>query len=356
MRNLSAVSALVAVVALAACAKARHIEEGRGAACTGCHGGQDNETGAPPFDTHGVSTSVAVGAHTAHLDAGVRCDTCHIVPTDAGSPGHMDTSPAEVTFGTVAGLDPVYDYTARSCSSVYCHAPPTAPGGATPDPSWNGTLAGAPCGSCHEDSPTFGAHQVHLFGKQTNDPVISAGVACSDCHGGANRALPTAGTVFAHIDGTAEVTLEWPGRNTIRGTYSAGTCTSSYCHGNLARNPKTGNSPSWTETSGQSRCDVCHEGNGFYPTTDTMNGRHSLHRCSRCHNSTTSFSCQGCHAGFGRNPAAVDTATHVNGTVDVSPSVTVGGKTFTITWTPGNPGSCTTDCHTWHGAGASQSW
>ncbi len=317
MRNLSALSILIAVVALSACAKARQVEEGRSADCTGCHGGQDNQTGAPPFDTHGASTSAAVGAHTAHLDAGVRCDGCHIVPTDAASPGHMDTGPAEVTFGAVAGPDAVYDYTTHSCSSVYCHAPPTAPGGAAPVPSWNGTLAGGPCGSCHADPPT--SH---------------GGVAdtlCEKCHAtsivgaGPSRAFVSGGT---HANGTVEP--------------ASISCTT--CHGDAARLP-----------AGEQLADAAPPVDAQGLSSSAAVGAHLTHLFGRATGAISNgFACTSCHA--------VPTSPfHSNATVDVvlrdpngatSGTHTPSGTGGTCsTYCHGNPGGNTANAPAWNGAG-----
>ena len=57
------------------------------AGCTGCHGGTDNQTGAPPAGLRGETTpdQLAVGAHTAHVDGGTladafACDACPHCP------------------------------------------------------------------------------------------------------------------------------------------------------------------------------------------------------------------------------------------------------------------------------------
>jgi predicted CxxxxCH...CXXCH cytochrome family protein len=128
------------------------------------------------------------------------------------SPGHLDAAPAEVTFGPVAhlaaGPDPVYDYTGHSCSKVYCHEPFGQV--QLMDPAWAGTLAGARCGSCHEDPPASHAG-------------VSAD-ACARCHatsiagGGAARTFVDPGT---HASGTREGRMS---------------CTA--CHGDAARLPE----------------------------------------------------------------------------------------------------------------------
>src|SRR5512135_2709660 len=103
-------SALLAAF-LCACGDARPAAWAKpGGSCSHCHGSAANP--APPVDTSGGSatTSVTVGAHQLHLrDTPVRsavpCSECHLVPAAVGSPGHIDSPPAEVTFGPLARHD-----------------------------------------------------------------------------------------------------------------------------------------------------------------------------------------------------------------------------------------------------------
>jgi predicted CxxxxCH...CXXCH cytochrome family protein len=533
MRNFSAVCAVLVLAALTACATGQNVEGVQSASsCTSCHGGKDNQSGAPPLDAHGLSTSAAVGAHTTHVSAGVQCSACHVDPRVVPTNTTHQNGVADVIFGAIA-QDPgsastaVYNRATHTCSNVYCHSPSTAPGGALPTPAWGGTISGctachagpavvhggglvqtqcvlchpttvdatgaivagggthangsvdayqhdpgwaatsakgvtphglaatyqnraafptglAGCRSCHGsnlDNPvagivpscdachqpyslpgtsgadwrtdctfchgdrarapagvqltdaapprdvlgntlqgtsaSIGAHQAHLFGDATNTPVISKGVACRDCHGGATGTLPT--SFDPHVNGTIEVTPKRPFQDGAIGSYdpAAGTCSNVYCHGNLPRNPKAGNTPSWTATSGQSTCGTCHAANGAYcgaatPCTDTMTGtvgsfgpRHEAHRCARCHanSSTSAFStqvgCFACHLGYQRQlgtttlaPPVVNLDNHVSGDVEVIGTTVMSPKgtpfTLTLTYTAptgSTPASCATNCH-----------
>jgi predicted CxxxxCH...CXXCH cytochrome family protein len=219
-----------------------------------------------------------------------------------------------------------------------------------------------------QGSPTgarVGAHQAHLFGDARNTPQISAGVACDDCHGGTARTLPT--SFEPHANGTTEVTLKRPGQTgASTGTYdpATGTCSNTYCHGNLVRNPKPGNSPSWRETgaSSQTDCGTCHAANGTYGGADATTGRHDIHRCASCHgnSATNAFStqvgCFACHAGYQRQlgttaltPPTVNVTVHVDGAVQVATTATLlNGFALSTTYVPpgaSTPASCTTNCH-----------
>jgi predicted CxxxxCH...CXXCH cytochrome family protein len=130
--------------------------------CTPCHGGGPNGP-APPPDLSGSSDPArrSVGAHTVHLQGGplsggFACSECHVVPATVTAPGHLDTLPAELTFGDLAtadGATPAWDAATATCSSTYCHGA-TLGGGGNKAPVWtilDGTQAG--CGQCHGFPP-----------------------------------------------------------------------------------------------------------------------------------------------------------------------------------------------------------
>ncbi len=179
-----------------ACAKCHDVGLPAGVAswkvnCTMCHGGTDNQTGAPPRatwgnagdPTHGGGTAdpVRVGAHTSHLAGSAiapafGCGVCHVKPADALAPGHVDQSTATVTFAGLAtnGVTaPAWDRTAGTCSNTYCHGGSIG-GGSNPTPVWTLVGAGqADCGTCH-GLPPQGLH-----------PPVSPTLgltACFSCH------------------------------------------------------------------------------------------------------------------------------------------------------------------------------
>ena len=189
--------------------------------CTGCHGGFDNTSGAPPRGLHGEldnagpftqpgQNPLAVGAHSPHLVAGVACEECHKVPTRVGEPGHLvgptgapDADPhAEVDMlhgrgafgGAAPSWNPSTDRTTGTCGNVYCHGATRSSGGAATTPTWNaGHLPGPACGACHAFPPaSHGAI----------DPST-----CASCHpqtvtaGNPPAIIPNG----AHIDGQVEV-------------------------------------------------------------------------------------------------------------------------------------------------------
>lgn len=133
-------------------------------ACNGCHGSAFNP--APPVDLSGASATAlhTVGAHQVHLRDGalrraIACSECHLVPTSVDAPGHIDSSPADLTFGALAtadGASPTYDHLAQppTCSSVYCHGATLDAGGVHTRPIWtqvDGTQVN--CDGCHGFPP-----------------------------------------------------------------------------------------------------------------------------------------------------------------------------------------------------------
>ena len=141
------------VVAIGACDKVRQPSGGGDLStnstgthgCTRCHGGGDNQTGAPPVSVRGrrETTVPGVGAHTAHVMGGalaeaLECSECHPAPR-LGSTQHMD-SRVEVIFGaraTTGGAAATFDASRATCSDVYCHGA-TLAGGSNTHPLWTG--------------------------------------------------------------------------------------------------------------------------------------------------------------------------------------------------------------------------
>ncbi|HWR84200.1 MAG TPA: CxxxxCH/CxxCH domain-containing protein [Candidatus Deferrimicrobium sp.] len=181
-------------------------------ACIACHGGLDNNTGAPPYGLRAEKddTTLAVGAHTVHLSgtpraAAVTCQSCHLVPTIMFEPYHFDAgggapdSIAEITWqGFADGCGATWDHVARTCAGTYCHG--NFSGGYTNNtPIWTAPDQ-AGCGSCHDvgnDPVTLGlTHQIHL---------IVNGLVCVDCHSGVVDSSLTIITPALHVNGVANV-------------------------------------------------------------------------------------------------------------------------------------------------------
>lgn len=149
--------------------------------CTLCHGGEINQSGAPPKDVDGVTgpNLISFPSHPAHIEAGYTCDQCHYTPTDYLTNGHVfgDVTPGYGEVDYSAGYSPVATYANGQCSNTYCHGNGIADNGFIAQ--GQGPLG---CTSCHPNAGSTpiewaqmsGRHQLHLQ---------QAGAACYECHG-----------------------------------------------------------------------------------------------------------------------------------------------------------------------------
>ena len=367
-----------------------------GATCNTCHGSATNA--APPVDTTGGSDTalVTVGAHQAHLASStwhraVQCNDCHVVPTAMGDAGHIDASPAEVTWGglsTTDGATPAFDRTATTCDGVYCHGSTLmgANGGGTVarTPEWT-TVDGTwdACGTTCHTNPPGGTHPA-------NDQ-------CETCHGSViasyNVGNPAASVwtdANLHVDGVVQQSgyhdlPNWTApkgdadhhgsnyflTNQQRDEHDTD-CTD--CHGPNLDGGSSGvscdnlacHSRDWRS------CDFCHGTNpgqsnpplgvGEETTTNTLAvGRHVEHLSAGV--THIAFACDNCH----NVPAAGDVShalqyipsadlqtTGHHG--DVALSGRAAGMTWDVTDTVGGPvtarGSCVGACHSDGNGGA----
>jgi hypothetical protein len=180
-------------------------------ACTRCHGGTEDETGAPPRyiagDTAGLEAAFL--AHVPHVAGGIKapldCTACHVKPTDVSSEGHVfvaDRSPgvAEVDFSGGIADGASWDG-AGSCSNVYCHGAGQAddPGG-----SISHLASDRTCDDCHAGPDAgFVAWSDRMSGKHFLH--LDRGMGCADCHGSTvDRYYSIIGPEL-HVDGAPQL-------------------------------------------------------------------------------------------------------------------------------------------------------
>jgi predicted CxxxxCH...CXXCH cytochrome family protein len=195
------------------------------ASCVNCHGGVDNQAGAPPRGLEGELsyTAVGVGAHTRHVGGGnlstpLACRECHVVPADAGSPGHIDGDHvAEVTFGSRAGNDAAWDRVTETCGLVYCHGN-FAHGNPMNTPQWTAT-GQASCGTCHD----VGANPALLGGR--HEKHARSYLGCYECHASVVDNQLTIVDRSLHVNGERDVKFAY-----AVGTWGGGWCTNPACH------------------------------------------------------------------------------------------------------------------------------
>lgn len=304
-----------------------HADEGPGA-CTDCH-----EDGPDACD---VCHRAPDPPHRAH--AGFDCVTCHPVPAERATPGHIEDRAEDVRFsGLAQGAGHRPAYVDGRCSDTACHGGVDA---LTPSPAWGGRLMGG-CAACHGLPPTD--HPNDRCDRCHGDVVDAAGaivdpalhldgeiqaldwraLPCDGCHGGPDagpppdldgRVDPAARGVGAHDAHRAPASAApvpcstchvVPARNDAPGhlddatpgaevvfsgagdtaRYVGGQCADTRCHGP--------DRPNWT---GDAPCGTCH---GLPPA------EHPPGDCARCHPTAAP------DLGIAR-PAA-----HIDGRVDV---------------------------------------
>ncbi len=271
--------------------------------CTMCHGGLDNQTGAPPMATWGNGAdAVRVGTHSAHVAAThalsqpIACAACHVTPADALAPGHIDQPTATVTFGGLAtqgGAAPTWNRAGPACAGTYCHGA-TLGGGSQKTPVW--TLADGSqraCDSCHGAPPP---------------PPHPANASCDRCHPGYTSTSVAQAT---HVDGTLDFTA---------------TCAS--CHGDPARaatalNPRLPAAPP-LGTRGETA------------TTARAVGAHLQHLQGGTLSS--GVACGECHA-------VPTSMLHADGTVALTWGPLATARGATPAWTPATSTCSSNWCH-----------
>lgn len=253
--------------------------------CRLCHGGLDNDTGAPPYGLRGetATTSRAVGAHTSHVDttsigAPVQCSACHVVPNFFLSPSHLDRDrPAGVPLDSIAeivwhgiadGGNAEWDRNTNSCSRTYCHGN-FAGGDNTNNPVWNGADQAA-CGSCHD----VGSDPASLLWKHEYH-ITAVGLSCGDCHASVVNMNEAITTPALHVNGVVDTLVR--DRDVCAVCHGSGPDVCTGCHGGLDN--KTGAPPFGLR--------------GETSTSQLAVGAHTIHleggatadafECSECH-------------------------------------------------------------------------
>jgi predicted CxxxxCH...CXXCH cytochrome family protein len=337
--------------------------------CAHCHGGEDNA--APPLAIDGSTetTSRGVGAHQAHLSggelrAGLECSECHVVPEAIAEEGHIDTLPAELTWGalaTAAGAEPTWTHASSTCASTYCHGG-TLSGGSNTSPSWtvvNGTQDA--CGTCHgapPPAPHPSTHECQMChpgtitpegtidlesGNHINGIVDVTIEGCSSCHGNENNAAPPKSLNGSEDTGTVEVGAHQAhlSGGTLRGAISCDEChlvpDEMDSDGHFGEAPADltwgilatmGDlEPEWNRTGATCASTYCHGGtltggSNTKPKWTTVDG--SQDACGSCHGNPPpaphpqNDQCNVCHPNTVTVGLEIDMAggRHIDGKVD----------------------------------------
>lgn len=340
--------------------------------CNSCHGNAQNA--APPLSTTGQSSTAAitVGAHQSHIDSNefryqVPCNSCHIVPGTVDQTGHMDASPAEITWSNLAsagGLSPSWNRGTQRCTNVYCHGASLS-GGSNVQPIWTvadgsqvlcGTCHGSPppsphtnasnCHDCHEETIDSNG-EINIGGGKHIDGQIQTSLPseCNACHGNNENGAPpvsttgesstSAVTVGAHQshlhDGILRTALPCNTCHIVpANTAQAGhmdTFPAEISWSSLAS--AQGANPGWNRNTEQCNNVYCHGatlsgGTNNNPYWTTVNGSQVL--CGTCHGNpppsphTNSSSCNDCHADTVNSSGQIDVAggKHIDGLLQTS--------------------------------------
>ena len=366
MRIHGAFTLGLATLAIIACDATRPVsEQSAGASCTRCHGGSENDSGAPPRDTLGLSdpSVPSVGAHTAHVAAGVDCGACHVKPARSDD-GHVDGE-VLVRFGPIAtangAVSPAYDASGDAatygCSAVYCHG--NFPGGnASNAPRWTASGQGqGACGTCHALPP--GAPHPDVGSDLT---------ACSTCHA---DTITASGQLVAqggaHVNGRVDIggghPAAWmePGSSGFHAfAADAGLASCQGCHGADLGGGSIGVGCGQCHDAGlpagvaswKVNCVMCHggtdNGSGAPPRATWGNagdatrvGAHTAHVTAS--NVSPGFDCDVCHV----KPADALSAGHVGGgTATVAfAGLAVNGVTPAPAWDRASGTCSNTYCH-----------
>ena len=195
--------------------------------CLFCHGGTDNQTGAPPLGIDGTAevSGLSFRAHTAHVEdtslhAAFDCVQCHEKPVDVLSIGHLfvddDTSGA-AEIDMTSGLSAVGRWSpSGSCSNLYCHGHSQADNGAIEH-----TRTDLSCSSCHPDrSSGKDAWESRMSGEHAEH--INEGISCGSCHATTVSGWSTLIEFSLHVNGTPDMSL--PSGMSLEGERCTGTC------------------------------------------------------------------------------------------------------------------------------------
>lgn len=283
-----------------------------------------------------LTDAAATGSHVQHAQTqSIACATCHNGYTDStvNTTTHVNQSINLSFSGQATGTTYSQGTTHApgngygTCSTNQCHGSGT--------PTWGNNTNNNTCTKCH-GTPTagtidatnrylvappkdtagntgtqtgtgqvdttanskIGAHQTHLryLNGARSTAIDTQDDRCIYCHG----TLPTSGT---HANGTATPVFQGLATNNgaMSATYSAGSCSNTYCHNPagtggtlLSTNTGSATTPTWTDANyladptlkTQANCGKCHKvpgDTGFEPAATHSGMTISNTDCSGCH-------------------------------------------------------------------------
>ncbi|MFO0633125.1 MAG: hypothetical protein U0168_09770 [Nannocystaceae bacterium] len=176
--------------------------------CVFCHGGELDQTGAPPRDITGTTdlSMLSFIAHPKHIaqndHPAYDCTECHTKPLDVLSSGHIfdeTAAVAEVSFAMGLSDAGVWDGSGN-CSSLYCHG-----NGRQDNGAYSHDMAAPSCGGCHAYPGTENPNVGGLSGRH-GEHLGEQGLTCQDCHADTDAGGSIL-TATLHVDGAPQVKL-----------------------------------------------------------------------------------------------------------------------------------------------------
>lgn len=199
-----------------------HIEGWR-TDCVYCHGGVEDQTGAPPEDIDDSTGAISFPPHHRHVTDNTHlafgCEACHARPESVTTPGHLwDATPAQAEVDLSAGLSPQGSWDGAACSDLYCHG-----SGRRSDGRVSASDGPLGCDDCHA-GPTSGRDAWDTMSGEHEDH-LDEGLLCDDCHQDTTRDNRSIHEPSVHVNGVADFA---PDTSYIRRT--GDTCDGA-CHG-----------------------------------------------------------------------------------------------------------------------------
>ena len=198
--------------------------------CSYCHGGTDNNGGAPPADIDGATDSnlQTVGAHTEHVAGSTHlaydCTACHRDVTTLLTPGHMfDNTPGISEVDLSLGLSPNGSYATPGCNNLYCHG-----NGQSNSSIADFTSIITACDTCHPFMQSSENDWDTMSGRHTKH--MKSNIDCYECHGTVLDSNNQVQNADLHVNGTIE--NDYPTSDVV---YQNGRCDGS-CHGDTHNN------------------------------------------------------------------------------------------------------------------------
>ena len=186
--------------------------------CTFCHGGEYNQTGAPPKGIQVEGKGFPHNVHVIENDYHIAfCDTCHLLPDNMDSPEHIDgiyggEISAEIKFKPFDHT--IYDMVQKTCTNIYCHG--NGQESLEGPLSWQTTeFNGLTCTSCHEGY----TNSKSLSGAHNNHLKLSM-FTCSTCHSDVILSDNTIKDKSLHINGQVDILINQGNYNKETGTCS----------------------------------------------------------------------------------------------------------------------------------------